>query len=186
VKSVRASREAILGAARAEFDARGFAGARVQAIADQAGINKQLIFYYHGSKLAASLAELSAAAPADVGPQATKRIRGHVADLYVMLADRPHLLRLLTGDAGLDPATAALADTTFAAIAGGFSEIVADGQRLGYFRDDSDAGATARHAISLILGHLLLDQTTPKGPAESRRAQVPEGIARLLLKSLEW
>jgi AcrR family transcriptional regulator len=193
VKSVRASREAILGAARAEFDARGFAGARVQAIADQAGVNKQLIFYYHGSKLglfrdviAASLAELSAAAPADVGPQATKRIRGHVADLYVMLADRPHLLRLLTGDAGLDPATAALADTTFAAIAGGFSEIVADGQRLGYFRDDSDAGATARHAISLILGHLLLDQTTPKGPAESRRAQVPEGIARLLLKSLEW
>jgi len=45
-----ASREAILAAARAEFAAKGLAGARVNEIAAQAGVNKQLIYYYFGSK----------------------------------------------------------------------------------------------------------------------------------------
>lgn len=45
-----ASREAILLAARREFAARGFAGARVEAIAREAGINKAMLFYYFSSK----------------------------------------------------------------------------------------------------------------------------------------
>ncbi|MBP7565071.1 MAG: TetR family transcriptional regulator [Burkholderiaceae bacterium] len=44
------AREAILSAARAEFSARGLAGARVNEIAARAGVNKQLIYYYFGSK----------------------------------------------------------------------------------------------------------------------------------------
>ena len=40
----------LLDAALDEFAAKGFAGARVQDIADRAGVNKQLISYYFGGK----------------------------------------------------------------------------------------------------------------------------------------
>jgi len=45
-----AARNAILAAARGEFAAKGLAGARVNEIATRAGVNKQLIYYYFGSK----------------------------------------------------------------------------------------------------------------------------------------
>ena len=44
------SRRALLDAALDEFSLRGFAGARVADIARRAGVNKQLINYYFGSK----------------------------------------------------------------------------------------------------------------------------------------
>jgi TetR/AcrR family transcriptional regulator len=40
----------LLNAARSEFAARGLAGARVNAIAARAGINKQLMYHYFGNK----------------------------------------------------------------------------------------------------------------------------------------
>lgn len=44
------SRRSLLDAALEEFSLRGFAGARVADIARRAGVNKQLINYYFGSK----------------------------------------------------------------------------------------------------------------------------------------
>jgi len=44
------SRQALLAAALDEFSRHGFAGARVADIARRAGVNKQLINYYFGSK----------------------------------------------------------------------------------------------------------------------------------------
>jgi len=44
------SRQALLDAALDEFAERGYAGARVAEIAQRAGVNKQLINYYFGSK----------------------------------------------------------------------------------------------------------------------------------------
>jgi TetR/AcrR family transcriptional regulator len=44
------SKEKILLAAQKEFAARGFAGARMEAIARSAGINKAMLFYYFSSK----------------------------------------------------------------------------------------------------------------------------------------
>ncbi|MEO7128470.1 MAG: TetR/AcrR family transcriptional regulator [Rhodoferax sp.] len=44
------ARNAILAAARSEFSGKGLAGARVNEIAALAGVNKQLIYYYFGSK----------------------------------------------------------------------------------------------------------------------------------------
>ena len=44
------SRERILRAALAEFHDRGVAGARVDRIAAEAGVNKALIYYYYSSK----------------------------------------------------------------------------------------------------------------------------------------
>jgi len=44
------TRRRILDAARREFGTKGFDGARVEAIARRAHVNKGLIFYYFGSK----------------------------------------------------------------------------------------------------------------------------------------
>lgn len=44
------TRHALLDEAMAEFAAKGLAGARVEAIAARAGVNKQLISYYFGGK----------------------------------------------------------------------------------------------------------------------------------------
>jgi len=53
-----ATREALLGAAVSEFARQGFAGARVDEIAAAAGVNKQLVYHYWGSKQALYLAAL--------------------------------------------------------------------------------------------------------------------------------
>jgi len=45
-----ASRGRILAAAKAEFSRTGLAGARVDVIAERAGINKRMIYHYFGSK----------------------------------------------------------------------------------------------------------------------------------------
>jgi len=50
VRDAERSRRALLDAARHEFAAKGFAGARIGAIAERAGVNKQLISYYFGGK----------------------------------------------------------------------------------------------------------------------------------------
>ena len=59
----------ILAAALREFSAKGIAGARVDAIAARAGVNKRMLYYYFGSKeglfravLAQRLAERAASA----------------------------------------------------------------------------------------------------------------------------
>ncbi len=49
-KSNLPSKEKILLAAQKEFAARGFSGARMEAIAREAGINKAMLFYYFTSK----------------------------------------------------------------------------------------------------------------------------------------
>lgn len=53
------SRERILAAALEEFAAKGFAGARVEAIAQRAGLNKQLISHHFGGKEALYRAVIS-------------------------------------------------------------------------------------------------------------------------------
>src|SRR5207245_10874374 len=69
------TRERILRAARREFVAKGFAGARVDAIARSAAVNKRMLYHYFGDKEAlyravlregiATNLDLVAAAPAD-------------------------------------------------------------------------------------------------------------------------
>jgi TetR/AcrR family transcriptional regulator len=50
VRNLERTREKILGAALVEFSARGFAGARVDAIARRARVNKRMLYYCFGAK----------------------------------------------------------------------------------------------------------------------------------------
>jgi len=191
--AARDSRQAILNAARAEFDVAGFGGARVQRIADAAGVNKQLIFYYHESKsglyrdvVRQSLRELEATTSDHGGPLATKRLRYQVTALYAALAARPHLSRLLFGGSTEDRLTHRIVSDTFSAIITRLAAIITDGQRLGYFRDDCDAVVTARHAVGLILGHLMIADVGKGDPSDPSSVDAAESICRVLLRSLEW
>jgi TetR/AcrR family transcriptional regulator len=53
-----ASRDALMTAAVAQFARKGFEGARVDEIAASAGLNKQLVYHYFGSKQGLYLAAL--------------------------------------------------------------------------------------------------------------------------------
>jgi len=53
-----ATRKKLLTAARQEFARHGFAGGRVDEIAERAGVNKQLVYHYFGDKDALYLAVL--------------------------------------------------------------------------------------------------------------------------------
>src|SRR5215475_10546478 len=57
-RNPEATRQKLLTAARREFAASGLAGARVDEIADRAGVNKQLVYHYFGDKDALYLAVL--------------------------------------------------------------------------------------------------------------------------------
>jgi AcrR family transcriptional regulator len=50
VRDPEATKQRVLDAAKAEFARHGLAGARVDAIADRAKANKQMIYHYFGSK----------------------------------------------------------------------------------------------------------------------------------------
>src|SRR5271170_6105246 len=50
VRNLNRTREKILAAALFEFSARGFAGARVDAIARRARVNKRMLYYCFGAK----------------------------------------------------------------------------------------------------------------------------------------
>lgn len=59
-RNAEASRTAILAAATAVFAEKGLGGARVDEIADRAGVNKALLYHYFGNKEALFVAVLEA------------------------------------------------------------------------------------------------------------------------------
>lgn len=61
IRDPERTRSNILKAAIDEFSTKGFAGARVDSIADRAGANKRMIYHYFGSKRDLWLAVLEAA-----------------------------------------------------------------------------------------------------------------------------
>jgi TetR/AcrR family transcriptional regulator len=101
------SQQQILAAAEAEFADKGLAGARVDAIAEASGINKQMIYYYYGSKEDLYLEVLERAYAAmrkeerelnltDLDPiDAIRRLVEFKFDYYTR---NPAMIRLLAGE----------------------------------------------------------------------------------------
>lgn len=78
------SREQILQAATREFAAGGFDGARVDVIARSAGLNKQLIYHYFGSKDELFTEVLERAYQGIRESEAALQLRGLRADEAIM------------------------------------------------------------------------------------------------------
>ncbi|MFI0444978.1 TetR/AcrR family transcriptional regulator [Actinomadura sp. 6N118] len=92
------TKDALLAAAREEFAEHGVAGARVDRIAQRAGVNKERIYGYFGNKeklfdavIQVALDEFAAITP-QPGEDPVEYV-GHLFDYY---QDHPELLRLLT------------------------------------------------------------------------------------------
>jgi AcrR family transcriptional regulator len=98
------SRSAILNAATREFSRFGLAGARIQAIAQEAGVNVALLYYYFETKeklYAAVLDQVfsnwarrvSAALESEGGPR--KKVMAYVEAYFDFIAEAPHRPRLV-------------------------------------------------------------------------------------------
>jgi TetR/AcrR family transcriptional regulator len=156
------SKQIILDAARAEFGEQGYAGARIGRIAARAGLNKQLIYYYFGSKAGLhaaatshgpvmSLTAVSPGAPApDVLRQALNR-------LLAALRERPDMVAL-TVDRQPTARVAPQARNWIREATRELAAAVSHGQGMGYFRDDVDPDSIARQALVSCLGFLALHQ----------------------------
>jgi AcrR family transcriptional regulator len=97
-------RAAILRAATQEFSDRGFAAAGVDRIARRARVNKALLYYYFGSKLALyrevvavgiQALEQRLAVVADSPARADQKIHRWVEELSAFLADHPAMTPLM-------------------------------------------------------------------------------------------
>jgi TetR/AcrR family transcriptional regulator len=98
------TRAAILSAATAEITAKGLTGARVDAIAERAGVNKRMLYHYFGDKQGLYLAVLedtySAIRTAEVGLNLTELdpaagMRKLVLFTWQYFIDHPEFLSLL-------------------------------------------------------------------------------------------
>ncbi|MBT0773534.1 TetR/AcrR family transcriptional regulator [Kineosporia sp. J2-2] len=95
-----ATRRKLLEAGVRQFAAHGLAGARMDAIGRDAGVNKERVYKYFGDKqqfFAAVLAhELTALLDGiDVAPRGPEAVGAFTAELFDRCRDRPELPRLL-------------------------------------------------------------------------------------------
>jgi TetR/AcrR family transcriptional regulator len=95
------TRRKILAAALQEFSAKGIDGARVDAIAARAGVNKQLLYYYFDSKdgLFRAVLRERLATRAPEAAHADRTSPGRLAELQDRLAGERDWIRLLTWEA---------------------------------------------------------------------------------------
>jgi TetR/AcrR family transcriptional regulator len=188
-------RDAILAAARSAFAREGYAGARIERIAEAAHVNKQLIFHYFHSKEALYSAVVSSLfaswQPAqDTGAPPSERLRRLTDQIVQWLSDNPGAARAIA-EAGSMPRQA---DTTIpareamgwlAATRSAVRSAVEGGQRQGYFRDDVDPQAVAEIVASSAVGHALTADTAGEtSPSESQR--LSENLARALVEYCAW
>jgi TetR/AcrR family transcriptional regulator len=107
VRDAERTQQAIIAAAEEEFADKGLAGARVDAIAEQSGVNKRMLYYYFGSKENLYVAVLERAYGAmreaerelnlaDLDPlDAVRKLVEFKFDYYLA---HPRIIRLLAGE----------------------------------------------------------------------------------------
>ena len=154
------SRARILRAAREEFGEHGFSGARVGRIASGAGVNKQLIFYYFGSKqgLYEKIVEDAATAAGreeKSDPGGPGQLRAALNQLYAFLSSHSEVVAALVERPG-EQGPADTMRVTANELVSPISRAIAEGQGHGHFRDDADPELVAAQALTLCLGHLAL------------------------------
>jgi len=159
-------RTAILAAAKAEFGAHGYSGARIERIASTASVNKQLLFHYFDSKDGLYLAAVSALLadfpqPTPPGLTPSEALRWMATELVRQVSASPGLVRVLA-DRTRGTATPGTASHQISEwlseTAQSLCAIVLDGQKTGFFRDDLSPQDVANTVIATAIGVSLLDR----------------------------
>jgi TetR/AcrR family transcriptional regulator len=191
----RDSRKLIHAAARREFEEYGFAGARVGRIAARAGVNKQLLFYYFGSKAGLFRAVLEsvsqdvlAAAVLPDGIRApTDRLRESVHRLFQALASNADVVRLILLDSrGAGEADRAPLGSAVRKLIEAVQALVSEGQGLGYFRDDIEPELVATQALAIAAGYLALGRVAAAPSHPTDQSGWAGAAADLLLRTVTW
>ena len=185
------TRKRILAAALQEFSAKGIDGARVDAIAERAGTNKRMLYYYFGSKddlfravLAQRLAERA--------PTARERDRtgsGRIVDLQDRLEGSMDYVRLLMWE-GLERGRRRQVEQELLRQDSltEWCDDVREAQRRGDLPDDLDAEQLVLSELALVMFPFAFPQitrlVTGKLPTDAgfkteRRAFLEQLTARL-------
>jgi AcrR family transcriptional regulator len=157
-----ATKQRILAAALHEFSAKGISGARVDAIAQRAKVNKRMLYYYFGSKdglfreiLRNRVDERSAAFAASDVCGSTR-----LADSQRNMARDTEYIRLLAWEAletrPRQPVNESMRRRFFRS----WIEAVESEQRAGRLPSDLDAAQLVLSELCLVLGPMVLPQIT--------------------------
>jgi TetR/AcrR family transcriptional regulator len=173
-----ATKARILAAALREFSAKGISGARVDAIAARAKVNKRMLYYYFDSKeglfreiLRRRLHERSATLRTTAASDPDR-----LANRQERLIDETQYTRLLMWEALETDPDRPVNEQIRRAFFESWVEAVVAEQRSGALPDDLDAAQLVLSEICLTLGPMVLPQLTQLVTGMSVRD--PEFIAR--------
>jgi AcrR family transcriptional regulator len=183
----RNTRSLIRKAAAREFAEHGFAGARVARISKAAGVNKQLIFYYFGSKAGLyeaivrsaeeGLTHTSGLQKDDAG-----QFRTSFHNIFHSLAAADDMTRFVflgqrSGGSEQDSGRKQMVEL--------LSNCVSRGQGLGHYRDDVNPELVARQAVLLLVGFFSMEDAIflPHGGSRNEWLQA---TSAMLTGWLSW
>lgn len=198
-----ASRNAILHAALAEFAREGLAGARVDAIADAAGVNKALLYYYFADKEALYGAILDQffetmsrriLAVCNQPGSAGERFLSYARTHYDAIAESPYyahifMSELMSASRGGSSHLERIFDRHMRPIGGRVLELVEEGIRRREFRTvdpnqfvPSAIGAIVHYFLTAPLRQKFMPEVDFNSPEaiQQRRAAVLDFIAAAL------
>ncbi len=202
-----ASRDAILQAALAEFAQEGLAGARMDAIAIAAGVNKALLYYYFHDKESLYVAvldrffvRLSERVMKELDSRAPlgERLLRYACAHFDCVAESPHHARLfqrelMSAGRGGSSHLARVAEKYIRPIAMRVTEILQEGSGSGEFRmvdpfqfAPSIAAINVHYFVIAPVARVLFDRD-PYAPAaiRQRRSAVLDFIAAALFADRE-
>ena len=202
-----ASRDAILQAALAEFAQEGLAGARMDAIAASAGVNKALLYYYfhdkeslYGAVLDRFFIRLSERVMTELDSVAPlgERILRYTCAHFDCVAESRHYARLFQGELmsagrGGSPHLIRIAEKYIRPIAMRVAELLQQGSASGEFRQidplqfaPSIAAINVHYFIIAPVSRALFNRD-PYAPEaiRQRRAAVLDFVAAALFRDRE-
>jgi TetR/AcrR family transcriptional regulator len=198
------SRAAILNAALREFSLEGIAGARTDAIAKAAGVNKALLYYYFRDKetlygavldhVFGGLKErINKALDSDLPPR--EKLLAYVGAHFDYIASHPLYPRITQGEMmraahGKAPHLKRIAKQYFVPLFGRVASVIEEGQAAGDFRP-VDPTHFVPSMIAIIVFHFtnapilrMLKGIDPLAPqlVAARRAAVMDFISAALFR----
>jgi TetR/AcrR family transcriptional regulator len=191
------TRERIISSAVEEFSTHGFHGARVRRIAQLARVNKQLLYYYFGSKRQLYEHSLRAVAarlrPEPGWERATagtpgERLRSLLRLAATQCIAHPNLVRAtMLGALEGSPVVGTDLPPAAQELVGRVAAEVSRGQGLGYFRDDIDPEDCGRQAAVLLLGWVALgDALLANAEPQAAEPAWIDSVISLISRLLTW
>jgi AcrR family transcriptional regulator len=157
-----ATRQRILDAALREFSDKGIAGARVDAIAARACVNKRMLYYYFGSKEGLFREILQQRLDESLSSHHDREAltTGRMARGQLRLAADVDYLRLLTWEALEAGSGPVVNESVRRAYFAQWVETIEAEQRAGNIPADLDPAQFVLSELCLVLGPLVLPQLT--------------------------